>query len=356
MLKRYALPALAILAAAFALSQMLKAQQKHIPATPPVEPATSPFKEPLAGAGIVEPETENIAIGTPVPGVVSRVQVKVGDIVRAGSPLFKLDDRQMKAELDARLANLGSAEATLEKWTRSPRPEELPPVQAKVAEADATLRDQVQLYNRAKRLVAEKGVSDEEVTKREMAVLVAQAQKEKAMADLNLLRAGTWSYDVKVSAAAVAMAKAQAEQTRTELDRLEVRAPRFEWNGEDKTTFKVLQVNIRPGEFVASAQGPALIVLGHVGKLHVRVDIDENDIPRFRPNLPGVAKPRGNPRQEYKLSFVRVEPYVIPKKSLTGGNTERVDTRVLQVIYAISGDSPLYVGQQMDVFLDTAAK
>ena len=356
MLKRYGLPAFAVIAAAFALTQMLKAQQKHTPATPPVEPAHTPFKEPLAGAGIVEPETENIAIGTPVPGLVTRVQVKVGDIVRPGSPLFKLDDRQMKAELEARIAHLSSAEATLEKWMRSPRPEELPPVEAKVAEADANLKDQEQLYNRAKRLVADRAVSDEDVTKREMAVLVAKAQKAKAEADLKLLRSGTWSQDIKVSAAAVAIAKAQSEQTRTELDRLEIRAPRLDWETADQTAFKVLQVNIRPGEFVSAAQGPALIVLGYVGKLHVRVDIDENDISRFRPNLPGVAKPRGNPRQEFRLTFVRVEPYVIPKKSLTGGNTERVDTRVLQVIYAITGDSPMYVGQQMDVFLDTGVK
>ena len=53
---------------------------------------------------------------------------------------------------------------------------------------------------------------------------------------------------------------------------------------------------------------------------------------------------------------MRVEPFVIPKRSLTGGNTERVDTRVLQVIYAIDGPDPgLYVGQQMDVSLNAAA-
>ena len=356
MLKRYALPGVAVVAAAFAISQMLLAQQKPAAATPPVEPAHTPFAQPLAGAGIVEPETENLAIGTPVPGVVARVQVKVGDIVRPGSPLFKLDDRQMKAELEARLAALGSAEAQLEKSERYPRPEELPPAEAKLAEAEANLKDQQQLLDRSKKLNADSAVSDEEFARRQQAVAIARAQKLKAESELKLLRAGTWIYDKKISAAAVALAKAQAEQTRTELDRLEVKAPRFEWNEVDKTTFKVLQVNIRPGEFVGTTQGPALVVLGYVGKLHVRVDIDENDIARFRPELPGVAKPRGNPRQELQLKFVRVEPYVIPKKSLTGGNTERVDTRVLQVIYAITGETALYVGQQMDVFLNTAEK
>ena len=67
----------------------------------------------------------------------------------------------------------------------------------------------------------------------------------------------------------------------------------------------------------------------------MRVDVDENDIPRFRPATPAVARLRGDPRREYRLRFVRVEPYVVPKKSLTGDSTERVDTRVLQVIYAL---------------------
>jgi hypothetical protein len=57
------------------------------------------------------------------------------------------------------------------------------------------------------------------------------------------------------------------------------------------------------------------------------------------------------------LSFVRVEPYAQPKKSLTGSGTERVDTRVLQVIYSIEpSEQTIYVGQQLDVYLDTQLK
>ena len=98
------------------------------------------------------------------------------------------------------------------------------------------------------------------------------------------------------------------------------------------------------------------MVLGATNeKLHVRVDINENDIPRFRPGTAAVASPRGNPRLTYPMQFERVEPYVIPKKSLTGDNTERVDTRVLQVIYAVNvSEMPLYVGQQVDVFIEAA--
>jgi HlyD family secretion protein len=57
------------------------------------------------------------------------------------------------------------------------------------------------------------------------------------------------------------------------------------------------------------------------------------------------------------LEFVHIEPYVIPKVSLTGASTERVDTRVLQVIFSMNrpDEPPLYVGQQVDVFIEATA-
>lgn len=356
MLTRYLLPLLAVGAVAFAAVQVVKAQQKPAPGAPPVEPAKSPYPAAVAGAGLVEPETENIAIGTHLPGVVERVLVRVGDAVRPGAPLIRLDDRQLQAELQVRQAMLATAQAGLDKLRVMPRPLEVPPSEAKLAEARANLKNAVVTFDRMRRLGGTAAVSDDEVTRQDATVQVAKAQVAKAEADLALLKDGAWEPDKYVQAAAVKQAEAQVAQTRTELDRLVVAAPRLKWDSAadaGPTEYKVLQVNVRPGEFVNNTPGQALIVLGHVGQLHVRVDVDENDIPRFRPNLPGVAKPRGAAGQEFPLRFVRVEPYVIPKRSLTGGNTERVDTRVLQVIYAIdTGGKPLYVGQQMDVFLN----
>jgi len=96
------------------------------------------------------------------------------------------------------------------------------------------------------------------------------------------------------------------------------------------------------------------MILGSVTPLHVRVDVDEHDAWRVREGAPALASPRGNGSLRIPLEFVRFEPYVIPKKSLTGDSTERVDTRVLQVIYRVKDqDAPLYVGQQMDVYIET---
>ncbi|MGH2670462.1 MAG: efflux RND transporter periplasmic adaptor subunit, partial [bacterium] len=55
------------------------------------------------------------------------------------------------------------------------------------------------------------------------------------------------------------------------------------------------------------------------------------------------------------LTLVRFEPLIVPKRSLTGDSTERVDTRVLQALYRFErGVLPISVGQQMDVYIDAA--
>jgi multidrug resistance efflux pump len=341
------IPVLAIAAFSFAVVNVVRGQRTLPPPEPPIPPATSPFSDTVAGSGIAEPRTENIAIGTALPGLVEEVSVKVGDKVHAGDLILKIDDRQLRANLTVQEANLASAEAQLQKLENMPRPEELPASEAKVRQAKANLAQAEDQLARVRKLIAVKAMTQEDLVTRDQAYETAKQQLAEAIANDNLLRAGAWEPDKQIARAAVQQARAQVEQVRTDLERLNVRAS---VDGE------VLQVNVRPGEFVAAPHNQALIILGDVHCLHVRVDIDEHDIPRFRPGAAARATVRGDQEHSYTLHFVRVEPYVIPKKSLTGDNTERVDTRVLQVIYAFEPcadtDRPVYVGQQLDVFID----
>ena len=351
---KFLLPLIGVIMLVFAIYHVVRAQQILPEAQPPVEPARAPYGQSVAGAGIVEAETENIAIGSALPGVVLEVFVpvdKVGQRVKAGDPLFRVDDRQLRAQLRFQKANLLAAEAQLAKLETQPRPEELPPSVAKVRTAKATVALAQDLSERAQKLFPNRAVSEEDFRQRQLAHETARQQLSQVQAEHQLLKAGAWDKDKAIARAAVEQARAQVDMIQTDLDRALVRAP---VDGD------VLQVNVRPGEYVGAPPSQALVVLGNLRKLHVRVDIDEHDIHRFRTGIPARAALRGNPQVQFPLTFVRVEPYVIPKKSLTGDNTERVDTRVLQVIYCVdrapaSATSPeLYVGMQVDVFLNTA--
>jgi hypothetical protein len=73
--------------------------------------------------------------------------------------------------------------------------------------------------------------------------------------------------------------------------------------------------------------------------------------------MPARAFLRGNSAISFDLSFAYIEPYVLPKTELSGASTERVDTRVLQVVYSvIKGDLPIYAGQQLDVYIETPVR
>jgi multidrug efflux pump subunit AcrA (membrane-fusion protein) len=312
---------------------------------PPIEPARSPFAATLAAAGVVEAQTENIAVGSATPGVVTEVLVKVGDEVQPGTPLFRLDDRQLQGELAVKRAAAAQAKSELVRLEAEPRKEKIPVLVAQVNEAQAAVARETDALRRNEETFARKVTTEQELIARREALAAAQANFERSQADLALLKAGSWEYDRDVTRAAVSKSEAEVAKIETELDRLIVRS---------LVAGRVLQVNVRPGEFVGAPPGQPLVILGNIELLHVRVDIDEFDIPRFKRESKASAVPRGSLQERYPLEFVRVEPFVVPKKSLTGDNTERVDTRVLQVIYECdpADRPPLFVGQQMEVFIE----
>jgi len=138
----------------------------------------------------------------------------------------------------------------------------------------------------------------------------------------------------------------RTETKQVQLERRTVVAPR---------AGRILQVNVRPGEYASATPKSAALILGDVKHLQVRADVDEQNAPRLQPGQTATAYVKGDTTQPIELSFVRIEPYVVPKVSLTGASTERVDTRVLQVIYSFERpqDHPVYVGQQVDLFVKT---
>jgi HlyD family secretion protein len=146
--------------------------------------------------------------------------------------------------------------------------------------------------------------------------------------------------------ATVALRAAEVRELETELSRLTVRA---------SIAGRVLRVNVRPGEFAnAGPSADPLIALGDVTPLHVRVQIDEEDAARVAAGAKAEGALRGDNARRATLQFVRFEPQATPKRNLNGG-AERIDTRVIEAIYAFDATAlPAFVGQQMDVFVEAA--
>jgi hypothetical protein len=276
------------------------------PVAPVAEPASAPYHDSIGARGIVEGVEENVRIAPAVAGLVASVKVKVGDEVSAGDVLFEQDTRDAEAQVTVQEATVLA-------------------IQTSIVEADVALADKQDQWDRVVQLRENRVVSVDEKQRTQFALRAASSRVESRKSDL-------------------AAARAQAARAKVQRELLSVRAPR---NGT------VLQVNIRAGEYAVPSAAEVSLLLGRTDSFQLRADVDEDNAPRVKPGCSGVAFIKGSRQNSIPLRFVRIEPYILPKRSLTGESGERVDTRVLQVIFQFDrGAVPVYAGQQMDVFLD----
>ena len=294
----------AVVGAVSAIRLVLDSRKPAAAAPLVAEPPRAPFAKSIGARGLVESVDENIRIAPAIAGLVVEVPVTVGQAVKKGDVLIKQDTRESEAMVTAQAAEIAA-------------------LQTMVAEAEIALADKRDRRARVEKMAT--AASEDERQRTQFATRAGEAQ-------------------LATTKAKIATAEAQLDRMKVQVELLTIRALR---DGV------ALQVNIRPGEFASpAAKDPALLI--GKNELQIRADIDEDNASRFSKEMPARAYIKGRRDVEIALRFSRIEPYIVPKKSLTGESGERVDTRVLQVIYQF--DRPkgaeVFVGQQMDVFLD----
>ncbi|CAA9523636.1 MAG: ABC-type export system, membrane fusion protein [uncultured Sphingomonas sp.] len=310
---RNILPVIAVIGlaiAAFLIWRGLPDRQLEEPEETPARATGALTNAPrVAGAGVVEPSSEVIDLGTALSGLVTAVLVRPGDYVSKDQPLFRVDDRDVRARLLEAEAGIREAGAAIS--------------EARAAEGAASR--QLALY---------RGIGDP--------AAVSRSEVIRAEGDASVARGRR-----QLAEARLAAARAASNRAGVELGRLIVAAP---ISGE------ILRVDVRPGEFVqAGQQGSSstpYIQMGETRPLHVRIDIDEDEATRVALGSQAVVSPRGAADRQVRTRFVRAEPQVVPKRSLTNSAAERVDVRVLQLIYELPSTDGLFrVGQQVDAFI-----
>ena len=303
--------ALLIVAAALGVWRgisLAKAQGSKPPAPPPLaEPARSPYKFSIAATGIIEAARENVNVATSKPGLVIKVWPGVSSDVKTGDPLFQIDPR----EATARIASL-RAQVAVENAT--------------VTANRVTLAEAWDQLKRISSAASARAVTEDERQRRVFAAQLAEVQVARGLASEEA-------------------AQAQLAQAETELEVLTVRASR---GG------RILRLNVREGEYANVNPPEPLMVLGDIDTLQIRADVDEQNAPLVENGREAKAFVKGSTKDPLPLTFVRIDPFVVPKRSLTGDSTERVDTRVLQVIFNLKkpAGKTLYVGQQVDVYIE----
>ncbi len=321
------------------------------PVLPLSRPASvNPFASGIAALGIVEPAGRDVAIVAPEQALVTKVLVDVNDEVVAGQALFELDDRLLAADLVRSQAAVEAARAELARWRSLPRAEDVPPLQAAVARAEAQLSDRREQLRLTREARAGGANTDRDVSIAQFAFDAAKAEVDRTQAELARVRAGGWEPDKLVLEAQLRQREAEVRSLELRMERLKVRAPR---NGQ------ILRRSIEAGESAPIDPARPAMILGDLKQLRVRAQVDEEDIALLGPMLAGktqraIARTRGAIVVDVPLTLVRVEPFARAKMDISGANVERVDTRVVEVVFAVEGAVavPVFPGQALDVFIE----
>ena len=329
-------------------------------AQPPVfTPTSNPYDTAIYSNGMIESEQqsgENINVFPEVSGPVTRILVKEGQAVAAGTMLMSIDDSVQKATTEQLRLQSEAASELLSELRAQPRKETLAVSKAQVEQARATLDAATDQYDkrRASFDLDNRSISKDVVDTAHDAVLQADTALKVAIRQYSLTRAGAWSYDISNQQKLVEAAKQAYQSAKALLAKYSIKA---------QSDAIVLAVNASSGSYVSSlgvydtyTQGvDPVIVLGTPQEyLAVRCFVDEILVSRLP--APGNIKAQMSIRGstvKIPLEFVRVQPLVSPKIELSNQRQERVDLRVLPVIFRFAKKdlAMVYPGQQVDVFI-----
>ena len=329
------------------------------PLPPAFNPASNPYGKGIYANGIIESNQtsgENINIYPEVPGTIIKIAGAEGESVRRGAPLVMIDDSVQKATAEQQKFQAEAARTLLAELKAQPRKETLEVAKAQVENASAALKsaqDQLDKQRNSFELDP-KSVSRDALDNAENAVKVAKTNLEVVRRQYDLTKAGAWSYDIRNQESQYnALTKAYLASSAL-LDKYIIKAP---------SDGVILSINTAVGSYI-SAQGaydtytqgfaPVLVMGSAQEYLGVRCYIDEILVHRLPQPAKIAAKMfiRGTDIN-IPLEYVRVQPYVSPKIQLSNQRTERVDVRVLPVLFrfAKQNNLTLYPGQLVDVYV-----
>jgi len=352
----FVLSALGVVAALLS-AYIFGIEQKSQP--PVFSPAPNPYQNGVYANGIVESDQasgENINLYPEVAGRVVRILVREGQRVSAGTPLLTIDDSVQKATVEQQKFQSEAARAALEELRAQPRPEVFEVSRAQMELAASNLKMVRDQYAKQKQSydLEPKSVSRDALDTAENGLKVAQSNLEVARRQYELTRAGAWVYDVRSQERQAAALDKAWQASAALLAKYTLRAP---------ADGVVLSISATAGGYV-SAQGsyesytqalnPAVVMGTPQDYLAVRCYIDEILVNRL-PSPDHLAAQmflRGTDVR-IPLEFVRMQPYLSPKIQLSDQRQERVDLRVLPVIFRFPKKDGvnIYPGQLVDVYV-----
>jgi HlyD family secretion protein len=300
--------------------------------------------ELIAGPGRVEPQSEDIQIGSELSGRLKSVNVEEGDAIHRGQVLAELENADYRAQVESSRANVVAKEATLRKVINGARRQERDEAWSSVNEAKAVMENSQAELKRRQELFSAGVVSREELDRYLREADVAKAKYDEAVQQHALVDDRAREEDRSFAEADLKLAQAQLEEAQARYEKTFIRSP---------IDGSVLRKHHRSGESVSNSSTvpDPILTIGDNKTLRVRVDVDETDVSKVRLGQKAYVTADAFGSQKFWGRVVRVGQQLGPKNVRTDEPTEKVDTKILETLVELDAGSRLPDGLRVDAFI-----
>jgi HlyD family secretion protein len=292
----------------------------------------------VVGNGVVEPRDREIKVAGSLPGRIARVLVHEGDVVKAGAVLVELESDTERAALDAAEGELLVAKAELARTEKGLRSEDVEAVAAEAESARARAELSASTLERMEKLTKSGAATVDEIDRARRQAAIDKKAADAAFARRKAAESGSRIEDITVAKARVAAAAGRRDQARAALARLSVRAP---IEGE------ILAIKLRGGEYYVPGGAEPLLVMGDTSALRVRMDVDERDVAAIQRGAIAEVTSSAQPGRKFSGRVLEIARRMGRKNVRTDDPTERIDTKILEVLIELDGAPELFPGQRV---------
>ncbi len=296
----------------------------------------------VPGSGRIEPRSEEIKISSQVSGKLKSVLVEEGDLIEKGQVLAELENADFVALVASAQARLKIREAELLKLKNGSRTEERREAQANVREAEAQVANAKLEYERKQKLLAEGFIARHDVDTLDRNYQVAQARLEALRERMNLIETQTRDEDLARAEAEVQLAQAEVQEAQARLAKTIIRSP---------ISGIVLRKHLHIGESVSDTNPNPIVTISDRLAQRVRVDIDESDVAKVKLGQKAYVTADAFGEKQFYGKVVQVGQILGKKNIRTEEPTERVDTKILEVLIELEPDTRLPLGLRVNAFL-----
>jgi HlyD family secretion protein len=298
----------------------------------------------IGGLGVIEPATPEHRLAPAVGGRIAAIPVEEGQQVTAGTLLVQLESAAEEAALAAAEAEVRVAEAERSRTRSGARREEQTALERDADAARVRAENSQAVFDRLEAAAAGGGVTEDELDRARRQAEQDRLAAEGAASRLAAGRRGR-PVDVRLADARLAAARARRDQARAALELLRIVAPR---GGE------ILEIRQRVGEYVTPGAEEPVVVLGDTSSFRARVDIDERDLALLRDGARALVVVDALPDRQFEGRVVAIARRMGRKNVRTDEPTERIDTKILEVVVDLGAVPELIVGQRVMGYVGAA--